>query len=548
MIKIQPLQMSINFLKKHSISTALSSALMLFLTSQCTKEEKENIGQVFRYNEFSNINSLDPAFASNLPNIWATNHLFNGLVKLDDSLNIIPDIAKHWSISDDGLNYIFQLREDVYFHKSKAFGNGKTRKVVAADFVFSLNRLRDPELASPGGWVLHNVDKIEELDKYKLKIKLKKPFPAFLGLLTMRYCSVVPIDVIETMNEKFRSEPIGTGPFYFKKWEEDVKLVLRKNPIYFEKDNNGLSLPYLEAVVITFIPEVQSEFMLFLQGKLDMLNSLDNSYKDELLTSKGELKEHYRLKINLEKGPYLNTEYIGFYFDAESEAIRSPLVREAINIGFDRKKMITYLRNNIGFVGDRGFIPKGLIGHGKNTSIKYDPERATGLINEFINRHGYIPEIKLATDSNYLDICQFIQRALEIIGLKIKIDVMSPAILKQSRSAGKLEMFRASWIADYPDAENYLSLFYSKNFSPNGPNYTHYKNSKFDLLYEKSFEINDSKLRAINYEKMDSIAMADYPIVPLYYDQVIRFIDKGVSGLKINATNLLKLERVKKLK
>ena len=548
MIKIQPLQMSINSLKKHYISTALSSALMLFLTSQCTKEKKENIGQVFRYNEFSNINSLDPAFASNLPNIWATNQLFNGLVKLDDSLNIIPDIANHWSISDDGLNYIFQLREDVYFHKSKAFGNGKTRKVVAADFVFSLNRLRDPELASPGGWVLHNVDKIEELDKYKLEIKLKKPFPAFLGLLTMRYCSVVPIDVIETMNEKFRSEPIGTGPFYFKKWEEDVKLVLRKNPIYFEKDNNGLSLPYLEAVVITFIPEIQSEFMLFLQGKLDMLNSLDNSYKDELLTSKGELKEHYRLKINMEKGPYLNTEYIGFYLDAESEAIRSPLVREAINIGFDRKKMITYLRNNIGFIGDRGFIPKGLIGHGKNTSIKYDPERATGLINKFIKRHGYIPEIKLATDSNYLDICQFIQRALEIIGLKIKIDVMSPAILKQSRSAGKLEMFRASWIADYPDAENYLSLFYSKNFSPNGPNYTHYKNSKFDLLYEKSFEINDSKLRAINYEKMDSIAMVDYPIVPLYYDQVIRFIDKGVSGLKINATNLLKLERVKKLK
>ena len=548
MIKIQPLRMSINFLKKHSISTALSSALMLFLTSQCTKEEKENIGQVFRYNEFSNINSLDPAFASNLPNIWATNHLFNGLVKLDDSLNIIPDIAKHWSISDDGLNYIFQLREDVYFHKSKTFGNGKTRKVVAADFVFSLNRLRDPELASPGGWVLHNVDKIEELDKYKLEIKLKKPFPAFLGLLTMRYCSVVPIDVIETMNEKFRSEPIGTGPFYFKKWEEDVKLVLRKNPIYFEKDNDGLSLPYLEAVVITFIPEIQSEFMLFLQGKLDMLNSLDNSYKDELLSSKGELKEHYRLKINMEKGPYLNTEYIGFYLDAESEAIRSPLVREAINIGFDRKKMITYLRNNIGFIGDRGFIPKGLIGHGKNTSIKYDPERATGLINKFIKRHGYIPEIKLATDSNYLDICQFIQRALEIIGLKIKIDVMSPAILKQSRSAGKLEMFRASWIADYPDAENYLSLFYSKNFSPNGPNYTHYKNSKFDLLYEKSFEINDSKLRAINYEKMDSIAMVDYPIVPLYYDQVIRFIDKGVSGLKINATNLLNLERVKKLK
>ena len=154
----------------------------------------------------------------------------------------------------------------------------------------------------------------------ELNIKLKKQFPAFLGLLTMRYCSVVPWEVIKKINENFRNRPIGTGPFYFKKWEEDVKLVLRKNPIYFEKDNIGVSLPYLESVAISFIPEIQSEFMLFLQGKLDMLNSLDSSYKDELLTSYGELRENYKTKINLQKGPYLNTEYIGFFLDTKSEA------------------------------------------------------------------------------------------------------------------------------------------------------------------------------------------------------------------------------------
>ena len=215
-------------------------------------------------------------------------------------------------------------------------------------------------------------------------------------------------------------------------------------------------------------------------------------------------------------------------------------------MGFDRKKMITYLRNNIGFIGNRGLIPKGLPGHGANTSIKFDPIKATNLINDFIKKHGFIPQITLATDANYLDICEYLQRSLEKIGLKIKVDVMTPAVLKQARSAGKLEMFRASWIADYPDAENYLSLFYSKNFSPNGPNYTHYQNEEFDKLYKKSFEISDPQLIENNYKKMDSIAMNEYPIVPLYYDQVIRFVQKGISGLTINPVNVLKLKKVKK--
>ena len=330
-----------------------SLILLLFSLSQCTSVKEKKIGQVFRYNEFANITSLDPAFARNLSNIWATTQLFNGLVQLDDSLNVTPDIAKEWSVSSDGLNYKFSLRDNVYFHQSIAFGDERTRKVVATDFVYSLNRLRDPKVASPGGWVLQNVDEIKALNKYELKIKLKKPFPAFLGLLTMEYCSVVPREVIDKINEKFRNQPIGTGPFHFKKWEEDVKLVLRKNPNYFEKDSQGISLPYLEAIAITFIPDIQSEFMLFIQGKLDILNSLDNSYKDELLTSNGNLRESYKTKINMQKGPYLNTEYIGFYLDTKSEAIRSKLVREAINLGFDRKKMIAYLRNNIGFIGNR---------------------------------------------------------------------------------------------------------------------------------------------------------------------------------------------------
>ena len=190
---------------------------------------------VFRYNEYANITSLDPAFSLNLANIWPAAQLYNGLVQLNDQLEVVPDLAKTWSISPDGLVYTFDLREDVYFHKHALFGDQKTRKVTASDFEYSLMRLSDPQLASPGSWVMQNVEKIESIEDLRLSITLKKPFPAFLGLLSMRYCSVLPREIVEELGEDFRKNPIGTGPFVFKKWEEDVKLVLRKNTLYFEK-------------------------------------------------------------------------------------------------------------------------------------------------------------------------------------------------------------------------------------------------------------------------------------------------------------------------
>ena len=525
-----------------------SLVIMLFLFSCSQKQEEDRSHMVFRYNEYGNITSLDPAFSRNLPNIWATTHMFNSLVQLNDDLEIIPDLAEQWTISSDGLVYEFRIREDVFFHQHPAFGKSKTRKVNASDFAFSLKRLLDPQLASPGGWVLQNVERIEAKNDQLLIITLKQPFPAFLGLLSMRYCSVVPKEIVTKTEGNFRKNPIGTGPFAFKYWEEDVKLVLRKNPLYFERDDLGLSLPYLESISISFVPDKQSEFMLFLQEKLDILNTLDNSYKDELLTQQGTLTEKYKEKINLQKGPYLNTEYLGFYLDSPSPVIKSPLIREAINIGFDRKKMMIYLRNNIGFIGNKGFIPEGLSGHPKEVVLKYQPEKAAELVKTFEKETGLKAEITLATDANYIDLCEYIQRELQKIGISIKVDMMPPATLKQARSKGKLEMFRSNWIADYPDAENYLSLFYSKNFSPTGPNYTHFYSPTFDSLYENSFFINDAQKRGEIYQSMDSLVMSKHPLIPLYYDQVLRFSHKNVQGLNLNPVNVLKLKKIRKTK
>ena len=515
----------------------------------CNAKKSKSLNDVFRYNEHKNIGSLDPAFSKDLADIWATNQLYNGLVQMDSNLNVSPSIAKQWSISKNAKTYTFTLRDDVYFHKHALFGSDSTRLVTSADFEFSLNRLLDKNLASPGSWVLNKVDRFNAVNDSVFRITLKQPFPAFLGLLTMKYCSVVPKEIVAFYGSDFRSNPIGTGPFRFKRWEENIKLVFRKNPQYFEKDSKGMALPNIEAVAITFLPDKQSEFLQFAQGNLDFLNSLDDSYKDELLTAKGELREQYAKEISMIRGPYLNTEYLAFFMDSKIPEIQSSLIREAVNLGFDRKRMMTYLRNGIGIPANGGFIPKGLPGYSPTIGYTYNPEKAKALIESYKSRSGNVtPSITITTTSNYLSFSEFIQRELEKIGLLVVVDVVPASTLKDAKANGKLDMFRASWIADYPDAENYLSLYYSKNFAPNGPNYTHFKSLLFDDLYRKAFNEPNIKRREKLYTKMDSLIMKRTPVVPLFYDEVIRFTRNGITNIGINATNLLDLKYVKKIK
>ncbi len=502
---------------------------------------------VFRYNEHKNISSLDPAFSKDIADIWATNQLFNGLVQMNDSMKVLPSIAKSWIISDDGLTYSFSLRNDVKFHKHSVFGKDSTRLVTASDFEYSLNRLLDKTIASPGSWVLQKVASFKTVNDSLFEITLKQPFPAFLGLLTMKYCSVVPKEVVQLYGNDFRSHPIGTGPFKFKRWEENLKLVFRKYNDYFETDEHHQKLPYLEAIAISFLPDKQSEFLQFSQGNIDFVSGLDASYKDEILTASGQLRERYYDQVNMIRGPYLNTEYLAFFMDSELPELQSDLIRKAVNYGFDRHKMMVYLRNGVGIPANGGFIPKGLPGYNESIGFDYQPQKAKELVAQFKIETGIQnPEITITTTSNYLSFCEFIQKEIQKTGLRVNIDVIPAATLKDAKANGKLDIFRASWVADYPDAENYLSLYYSKNFAPNGPNYSHFKSEEFDALYEKAFTITDVKAREQLYSKMDSLVMQKTPVVVMFYDEVVRFTRKNIKGLGINPTNLLDLKYVKK--
>ncbi len=518
----------------------------------CSEPQKQ-ANNVFRYNESKGISTLDPAFSKSQTIIWPVSQIFNGLTQMNKQTKIVPCIAKNWTISDDGKTYTFFIKTNVLFHNNPMF-KGKHRAVKSQDFIYSLKRLFDPKTASPGAWVMNYLDKdtldngFSALNDSVLIIQLKQAFPGFLGILSMPYCSVVPKEVVEYYGKSFRNHPIGTGPFYLKTWREGEKLVLRRNNNYFEKNNKGDQLPYLEGVAIKFISDKQSEFLEFSKGRIDFISGIHTSYKDELLTRSGKLRKKYKSQIRLSKSPYLNTEYLGFLVQSKKSIVHSNYIRKAINFGFDRKKMLSYLRNNIGIPANQGFIPKGLASFDKNVKgFSYNKDSAFYYLKLAGYSNGQsLPSVTLTTTSDYVDLCEYIQHELSEIGINITIDISSGATFRDQVATSKLDFFRGSWIADYPDAENYLSLFYSKNFAPNGPNYTHFKDSIYDQLYERSLLETKDSLRFDLYQKMDQILIDKAPLVPLFYDEIIRFSQKNIRNFETNAMNMLFLKTVYK--
>jgi ABC-type transport system substrate-binding protein len=221
-------------------------------------------------------------------------------------------------------------------------------------------------------------------------------------------------------------------------------------------------------------------------------------------------------------------------------------IRQAINYGFDRRKMILYLRNSIGTPAESGFVPMGLPSFDSSVvkGYHYDPVKTRQLLKEAGFPDGKnLPVIKLLTIAIYADMANFIAKQLQESGIPVQVEVMQKSVLLQMTANSTAPFFRGSWIADYPDAENYLSVFYSKNPAP--PNYTRYKSAAFDAVFEKAITETNDSIRYKLYQQADQIMMNDAPIVPLWYDKVIHLVQTNVSGFPPNALNLLELRKVK---
>ena len=511
--------------------------------------------KIFHYNEPTGIASLDPAFAKNQSVMWAIHQLYNTLIEVDDQLQLKPSLAKSWDISSDNKLLTFYLRTDVYFTDDAAFTNGKGRPLTAIDVAYSFNRIIDKGTASPGAWIFNNrVDSLQPftaINDSVFQLKLKQPFQPILGILSMQYCSIVAKEVVEKYGVDFRRHPVGTGPFALVAWEEGQAMVLKKNEHYFEKNKSGYALPYLDGIKISFFNSKATEFLEFQQQRLDFINDIEASFKDEILTKSGNLKKKWEGKIQLQKHPYLNIEYLGILVDENNELVKqSPLhllqIRQAINYGFDRRKMMLYLRNSIGIAAESGFVPMGLPSFDSSVvkGYYYNIEKAKQLLAAAGFPDGKkLPEIKLLTIPIYADLAAYIANELQQVGIKIQVETVQKSLLLEQTSKGQALFFRGSWIADYPDAENFLSVFYSKNPAP--PNYTRYHNPAFDQLYEKAVAEKQDTIRYKLYQQMDQLLINDAPVVPLWYDRAIHLVQPNVKNFTPNGLNLLELRRTK---
>ncbi len=548
------LNFNVNGFYSYKCSVTFVFIIFIFLNScnSLDSTEKEISKRVFTYNQANSVTSLDPAFARSMTNIWVVDHIYNGLLQLDDSLSIKECIAKSWNIDSTGKVYTFHLRSDVVFQDSEVFPGKKGRSVKASDVVYSFNRIIDSKINSPGSWIfkgkLDSLNPFVALNDSVFQLRLIKPFKPMLGILTMQYCSIVPHEAIEYYGSEFRRNPVGTGPYKLKRWLENQTLFLNKNPNYFEKEN-GHSLPYMDGIRIEFISDRKSAFLKFLKGDLDLFSGLESSFINSLLTPDGRLQNWLNKKVNYRKSPFLNTEFIGINTTKlpPNHPLRNVYFRKALNYSIDRRKMLSLLRNQVGKPADSGIIPFGMPAYNpvlvKGYDYNLDEAKSLLIKAGFPNGTG-LPLITLHCNKDYADICTFLSKQWQDIGIKINIEVVESATLREMMRNGTSSFFRASWLGDYPDEENYLSLFYSKNAAP--PNYTRFSNHHYDDLYEKALNTNNPQEINKLYNEMNTIVVDAAPVIFLWYDETAQFYGKNITGIHPNIMNLLSVKRIKK--
>lgn len=562
-----------------SLTRKLSYLYLLAVLVGCQWQEAQNTTKTrFIYNEGSGLQGLDPIQMGYKTAVNIGSQIYNGLVEYTPKGSIGPMLATTWNIDSTGLVWTFDLRQDVYFHEDSCFGKKKTRRLTAYDVQYSFERLCNATTRSTGAWVLRDkimgakeyfdstkssttynghIGGIIVLDSFRVQLQLVKPYSPLLAVLTMPYCYIVPREAVEYYGEDFFKHPIGTGPYRFVSWFEDRFLTLVRNDRYFESDSVGTKLPYIDSVTVLFIRDARTSFLEFRQGKIDLLLQVEPSFLPVILDSNGFLRREFSQKWQYFSSPAFTVEYYGILLDSNNINAKSvplaktKLLRQALNYAIDREKIVKYVLQGRGVVAHQGVIPPGMLCFSDSVrGYKFNKKKAEQLLQQAGYPSGKgLPSITLqiGLQQSNASVAEAIQQMWSEIGIEVEIVQRDfPQHLAMVR-AGKLPLWRTSWIGDYPDPENFMALFYSEYKAPAGPNTTHFQSAKFDSLFAKALEpLITEQERCKLYEQMEALVIEEAPWIFLYYEVVQRLVQKNITGILTDGNDKLVLKYVKK--
>jgi peptide/nickel transport system substrate-binding protein/oligopeptide transport system substrate-binding protein len=515
---------------ERSGAPALSALLILALLltvccAGCHPREETRLPNHLYLRLNSNPTTLDPALITDVQGGGIAAKLFNGLVRFDEDLTIVPDIARSWSLSEDQRAYTFRLRNTV------RFSNGRT--VKAGDFRYSFERVLTPGTKAPLTWVLDKIEGagdfisgktgsvsgIRVVDDQTLVLRLEKPFGPFLSLLAMVTAYVVPREEVERLGQDFGTHPQGTGPFLLREWKHGQDLVLEAREDYFDGRSK------LKGIVFRVIPEDLTAVLEFETGRLDVLLIPSAEYRHfttdpawrDLVFGKPGLNSYY-LGLNCTRPPFNDLR-----------------VRQAVNMAIDRRHILNTVFEKRGVLAT-GPVPPGLWMNSKSPApargYAYDPEKAKALISQ-AGAAGAVVRIFISADPEVLDIVGVIQNYLAAAGLKAEITQLDWSAFKHAVNKGEPDAFWLSWWADYPDPENFLfPLFHSSSVGPSG-NRTRLIDQDLDRIIETAQKTTSTAKRYRLYQEAENRIVRNAPWVFMWHRADYYVIQPWVKEFKI---------------
>jgi peptide/nickel transport system substrate-binding protein len=522
-------------------------------------------GGVFRSNETEYFRTLYPQNITEVVGHRITNQIYEGLVSLDQgNLSITPTLATSWDIEDSARLFIFHLRTDVFFHDDACFPKGKGRKVNAYDFEYCFKRLCAPDPSNQGFWLFKDMvkganffydsltneqrtttklDGVTVINDSTISIALNRPFAGFLFRLAMPFTAVFPKEAVEKYGNDMREHTVGTGPFKLKKVLPDVGVFLVRNEKYWDYDSLGNQLPYLDGVRISFIKEEKVEMLEFKKGNVDMKYRMPTDMIQEILDTSGQLIGEYK-KFQLQYVKELSSQYYGFL--TVDPVFKNKHVRRAFNYAIDRDKLVKYTVKGEGTPNNFGITPKGIPGFDHSKLKGYDFN--TDLAKKEMALAGYpngkgFPKVTLHINSGggrNEKVAEAITTMLHD-NLNIEIDITQSLWAQHTENleSAKFQFWRLGWVADYPDAENFLNLFYGGHVPKNPTdkayiNSFRYINPEYDRLFEKALATADFEKRSELYLQLDQIIIDDAPVLFIYFNLNRRLLQPYVRNFPAN--------------